>query len=92
MLPTDRRMPVISGSTSVEEGGALNLTCSVDSFPPSFVTWTKSGSVALFQNYEGSVTLFIRNATARHSGRYICTAQHLDTKATVYAHVTVTRE
>lgn len=92
MLPTDRKTPVISGSTSVEEGDALNLTCSVDSFPPSFVMWTKSGSVAPFQNDEGSATLFIRNAAARHSGCYICTAQHLDTKVMVSAHVTVTRE
>lgn len=83
---------MISGSTTVEEGDALNLTCGVDSFPPSFVGWTKSGSVAPFHIYEGSATLFVRGALEGHSGIYTCTAQHLDTKVTVSARVTVTRE
>lgn len=92
MSLADWRTPVITGSTSVEEGDALNLTCSVDSFPPSSVTWTKSGSTALLQSDEGSAALFIRDATARHSGCYICMAQHLNTKLAVTAHVTVTGE
>nr|XP_020516562.1 sialic acid-binding Ig-like lectin 10 isoform X2 [Labrus bergylta] len=31
----------ITGNTSVREGELLQLTCSVESFPPSLVTWTK---------------------------------------------------
>ncbi|TKS82408.1 Sialic acid-binding [Collichthys lucidus] len=31
----------ITGNTSVKEGETLNLNCSVESFPPSLVTWTK---------------------------------------------------
>uniref|UniRef100_A0A3Q1HPH1 Ig-like domain-containing protein n=1 Tax=Anabas testudineus TaxID=64144 RepID=A0A3Q1HPH1_ANATE len=32
----------ISGPTTVKPGDTLNLTCSVDSFPASSMTWTKS--------------------------------------------------
>ncbi|KAG8009882.1 Sialic acid-binding Ig-like lectin 5 [Nibea albiflora] len=31
----------ITGNTSMKEGETLNLTCSVESFPPSLVAWTK---------------------------------------------------
>lgn len=31
----------ITGNTIVKEGETLNLTCSVESFPPSLITWTK---------------------------------------------------
>lgn len=31
----------ITGNTTVMEGETLNLTCSVESFPPSVITWTR---------------------------------------------------
>ncbi|XP_049902719.1 sialic acid-binding Ig-like lectin 5 isoform X1 [Epinephelus moara] len=31
----------ITGNTSVKEGEALSLICSVESFPPALITWTK---------------------------------------------------
>lgn len=31
----------VSGTLNVNEGHALNLTCSLDSFPLSVLTWTK---------------------------------------------------
>nr|XP_033496957.1 uncharacterized protein LOC117266109 [Epinephelus lanceolatus] len=92
------RKLVITGDTTVEKGGALNLTCSVESFPPSHVTWTvrgsntnlQSGADSDLQKDTGSATLFISDVTAEHSGRYICTAQHLGTTVTTYADITVT--
>ncbi|KAM8735395.1 sialic acid-binding Ig-like lectin 10 isoform 2-T3 [Acanthopagrus schlegelii] len=90
--------PVITGDTTVEVGRALNLTCSVESFPPSHITWTKFGSKTDLRNEPntdrqdnaGSATLVIHSVTAEHSGQYICTAKHLETTVTVYADVTVT--
>lgn len=94
------RNPVITGKTTVVEGDALNLTCRVESFPPSRITWTKLGSDTNLnnepktdlQNNNGSATLLIPYVTAEHSGQYICRAQHLDTTMTVFAGVTVTCE
>ncbi|XP_037642100.1 myelin-associated glycoprotein-like isoform X1 [Sebastes umbrosus] len=68
----------ITGNTSVEEGETLNLTCSVDSFPPSLITWTKLGLNRNLNNDTGPATLVIPNVTAEHSGPYICTAKHLE--------------
>ncbi|XP_074508727.1 myelin-associated glycoprotein-like [Sebastes fasciatus] len=91
--------PVITGDTTVRKGDALNLTCSVDSVPPpSHITWTILGSNinlhngpdADLQNDTASNTLVIPNVTAEDSGRYICTAKHLDKTVTTYADVTVT--
>ncbi|XP_075962732.1 Schwann cell myelin protein-like [Anarhichas minor] len=92
------RKPLITGDTTVEEGDALNLTCRVESFPPSHITWTVLGSNTKLdngldtdlQNHTGSATLVIPNVTTEDSGRYICTAQHLDRTVTTYADVTVT--
>ncbi|XP_075962803.1 sialic acid-binding Ig-like lectin 16 [Anarhichas minor] len=93
------RKPLVTGDTTVEEGDALNLTCRVESFPPSHITWTVLGSNTKLdngldtdlQNHTGSATLVIPNVTTEDSGRYICTAQHLDRTVTTYADVTVTR-
>uniref|UniRef100_A0A671Y5M8 Sialic acid-binding Ig-like lectin 5 n=1 Tax=Sparus aurata TaxID=8175 RepID=A0A671Y5M8_SPAAU len=90
--------PVITGNTTVAVGRALNLTCSVESFPPSHIIWTKLGSTTDLHNEPntdlqddaGSATLVIHNVTAEHSGRYICTAKHLETTVTVFADVIVT--
>ncbi|KAG7216817.1 hypothetical protein INR49_001471 [Caranx melampygus] len=87
----------ITGNTSVQVGDVLNLTCSLDSFPPSLITWTKlsfsknlKDEIELPSNCTGSATLTISNVTAEDSGQYVCTAKHLDMTVTVYANVTVT--
>ncbi|XP_068426499.1 sialic acid-binding Ig-like lectin 5 [Clinocottus analis] len=89
------KKPVVTGHTTVQEGDALSLTCSVESFPPSHITWTVLG----FNNTKldsgpkkdsGSATLVLHNVTTEASGRYICTAQHLGKTVTTYADVTVT--
>lgn len=91
---------MIIGNTSLEEGDLLNLTCRVESFPLSRVTWTKLGSSVNLnsemnsgrQSNEVSATLLIRNVMAEHSGWYTCEAQYINTTVTVMANVTVTRE
>ncbi|XP_078108456.1 myelin-associated glycoprotein-like isoform X2 [Sander vitreus] len=88
----------ITGKTTVKEGDALNLTCNVESVPPSHVMWTEvpsnenpnNGADTHLQNNTGSATLVIPNVTAEHTGQYICTAKHLDTTLTMHAKVTVT--
>ncbi|XP_013770800.1 vascular cell adhesion protein 1-like isoform X2 [Pundamilia nyererei] len=93
-----RRKPQIIGNTTVKEGDILNLTCSVQSFPPSLIMWKKLNSTTILQNRTytvltsdtGSATLVIQNVTTEHSGQYICTATHLDTTMTSYVNVAVT--
>ncbi|GLD53071.1 sialic acid-binding Ig-like lectin 14 [Lates japonicus] len=76
----------ISGNTAVKMGGALNLTCSVDSLPASDITWTKSGSDKNLsekdeteaQKHSGSASLIIHNMSAGDFGQYSCTAKHLN--------------
>ncbi|XP_033957394.1 sialic acid-binding Ig-like lectin 11 [Pseudochaenichthys georgianus] len=92
------RETLITGDTTVKDGDSLNLTCSVESFPPSLITWTKpgfntnlnNGPDAYLQSNDGSATLVIPNVTTEYSGQYSCTVQHLDTTVTMYADVTVT--
>ncbi|KAK5862004.1 hypothetical protein PBY51_017437 [Eleginops maclovinus] len=92
------RETLITGDTTVKEGASLNLTCSVESFPPSHITWAKpgfntnlyNGPESNLQSDNGPVTLLIPNVTSGYSGQYICTAQHLNTTVTTYADVTVT--
>ncbi|XP_063340964.1 sialic acid-binding Ig-like lectin 14 [Pelmatolapia mariae] len=80
----------IIGNTTVKEGDVLNLTCSVESFPPSVIVWSKCGSNTKLHNDTGSAILVVRNVTSEHSGQYICTVKHLDTAVTSYVDVTVT--
>ncbi|CAJ1062798.1 uncharacterized protein LOC119005726 [Xyrichtys novacula] len=68
--------PVITGNTTVKEGDDLNLSCSVDSFPPSIITWTKLNSNKSLNNDTRSADLFILNMTKEDFGKYICTATH----------------
>lgn len=90
------RQPVITGNTMIEKGDSLNLTCSMESFPPPRITWSKHGSNTNLhhesktdlENHE-SATLVIHSATLEHSGQYICTAEHLDTTVTTFADVSV---
>uniref|UniRef100_UPI0037E99606 sialic acid-binding Ig-like lectin 11 n=1 Tax=Semicossyphus pulcher TaxID=241346 RepID=UPI0037E99606 len=84
------KKPVITGNTTLGKADTLNLTCSVESFPPSYITWTSHGSNTDLQNNTGSATLVISNVKADHSGRYICTAKHLDRTVTAFADVAVT--
>ncbi|XP_028280624.1 sialic acid-binding Ig-like lectin 10 isoform X2 [Parambassis ranga] len=84
------RKPQISGSTAVNEGDVLSLTCSAESFPPSVIMWTKLSSNTTLHNGIGSASLVIPNVTAEHSGQYICTANHLNTTLTERVTVTVT--
>uniref|UniRef100_A0A3Q0QWQ6 B-cell receptor CD22 n=1 Tax=Amphilophus citrinellus TaxID=61819 RepID=A0A3Q0QWQ6_AMPCI len=87
-----------SSVSTVLEGDALNLTCSVESFPPSLIVWKKlssntnlhNGTHTDLHNDTGSATLVIHNVTAEDSGEYICTAKYLDTTVTLYVNVTVT--
>ncbi|XP_029959521.1 sialic acid-binding Ig-like lectin 11 isoform X2 [Salarias fasciatus] len=85
-----RRNPQMAGSTAVNDGDVLNLTCSADSFPPSLIIWTKLGFNTTLQTDSGSASLVIPNVTAEDSGQYVCTAVYLDSAATEYADVTVT--
>ena len=94
------KKPGITGDAIVKEGDTLNLTCSVESFPPSLISWTKlglnttlqNGIDADLQNNTGLSTLIIPDVTAEHSGRYICTAKHVDSTTTTYVDITVSRK
>uniref|UniRef100_A0A3Q2G7I6 Ig-like domain-containing protein n=1 Tax=Cyprinodon variegatus TaxID=28743 RepID=A0A3Q2G7I6_CYPVA len=80
---TDIRKPQIYGRTTVMEGDDLNLACSVDSFPPSVIRWTKSGT----ETDLGNVYFSIINVTTEEARRYICTATNQNnnlTKEVVY--------
>ncbi|KAM3613616.1 uncharacterized protein V6R79_002449 [Siganus canaliculatus] len=88
--------PLITGETTVREGHTLNLTCSVKSFPPSRIMWTRLGSNSNplshddLQNHTGSATLVVHNTTREDSAQYVCTAEHQDKTVTLSADVTVT--
>uniref|UniRef100_A0A3B3TYW5 Ig-like domain-containing protein n=1 Tax=Poecilia latipinna TaxID=48699 RepID=A0A3B3TYW5_9TELE len=82
----------ISGRATVREGDDLNLTCSVDSFPPTVIGWSKSTKQAEHQSHnltkvhgrheichQDTSTIFlfsITNVTAKDAGLYICTAKY----------------
>ncbi|XP_054477345.1 sialic acid-binding Ig-like lectin 10 [Anoplopoma fimbria] len=91
------KKPVITGMTTIKEGDALHLTCSVESSPPSVITWTKLGSnknlqsenTSVLKNNTGTATLIILNVTAEYSGEYICTAKHQNITLTTPAEVNV---
>uniref|UniRef100_A0A8C6LV04 Ig-like domain-containing protein n=1 Tax=Nothobranchius furzeri TaxID=105023 RepID=A0A8C6LV04_NOTFU len=73
---TDQRSLRISGETAVVEGQVLNLTCSIDSWPLSFITWTKPGFSS--KNGTGAAALVIYNVTAVNGGLHVCTAEYLN--------------
>ncbi|XP_019219899.1 sialic acid-binding Ig-like lectin 10 isoform X4 [Oreochromis niloticus] len=83
------RTPQIIGNTIIKEGDVLNLTCSVESFPPSLIMWSKLGSDITLHNDTGSATLSIINATTGHSGQYICTAKHMNNTLQENINITV---
>uniref|UniRef100_I3JKQ4 Ig-like domain-containing protein n=1 Tax=Oreochromis niloticus TaxID=8128 RepID=I3JKQ4_ORENI len=82
--------PQIIGNKTVKEGDDLNLTCSIESFPPALTVWKKLGSYVNLHNDTGSATLVIYNVTTEHSGQYICAAKYLNTTVTSEVNVTVT--
>ena len=49
----------VTGNTSVIEGESLNLTCSVESFPPSLITWTKLSE----RNLQNGTEINLQNKT-----------------------------
>ncbi|XP_043972317.1 basement membrane-specific heparan sulfate proteoglycan core protein-like isoform X2 [Gambusia affinis] len=74
------KTPTISGKTTIKQGEGLNLTCTVDSFPLSVITWSKRGINQTLNNETkyGTSTLVIHNVTEQHSGQYVCHANHLN--------------
>ncbi|XP_047217559.1 sialic acid-binding Ig-like lectin 5 isoform X2 [Girardinichthys multiradiatus] len=93
---TYTRLPKIIGNPNIKEGDVLNLTCIVDSFPPSLITWTThSASInphnrTSFLNSTGSATLVILNMTVEDSAEYVCTATHMNNTVTEYVDIKVT--
>eukprot|EP00063_Salmo_salar_P081213 XP_014056048.1 PREDICTED: sialic acid-binding Ig-like lectin 5 isoform X3 [Salmo salar] len=81
--------PQITGNKMVKEDGTLDLTCSVDSYPPSDITWSKNGTSAPLQNYTENATLTISNVTREHAGEYVCTVHHHNRTMTASTIVTV---
>ncbi|XP_013856278.1 sialic acid-binding Ig-like lectin 5, partial [Austrofundulus limnaeus] len=85
-----RKLQII-GNTTVPKGSDLSLTCSVESFPPAVIMWSKpSAHRTHLLNNTGSASLVISNATAEDSGQYTCTATYLNQKETAQVDVTVT--
>uniref|UniRef100_A0A3B3TY62 Ig-like domain-containing protein n=1 Tax=Poecilia latipinna TaxID=48699 RepID=A0A3B3TY62_9TELE len=82
----------VVGKNPEREGDDLNLTCSVDSFPPTVIGWSKSTKQAEHQSHnltkvhgrheichQDTSTIFlfsITNVTAKDAGLYICTAKY----------------
>lgn len=93
---TYTRRPQVIGNQIIKKGGVLNLTCSVDSFPPSFAMWTKNvtginpNNRTSFSNSTGSATVVISNMTVEDSGRYVCTATYMNNTVTEYVDIEVT--
>lgn len=90
----------MSDERSVEEGNSLNVTCWVESYPLSHITWTKSGSGTELsykvntdiQSNKKSALLMIHDATAEDSGKYICTAEFLGASVSISTDIIVHSE
>ncbi len=52
----------ITGNNRVKEGETLNLSCSVESFPPSLITWSKSSDKYVQNGTETN----LKNDTSTH--------------------------
>lgn len=90
----------MSDERSVEEGNSLNVTCWVESYPLSHITWTKSGSGTELsyevntdiQSNKKSALLTIHDATPEDSGKYICTVEFLEASVSISTDIIVTSE
>lgn len=88
----------MSEERTVEKGNSLNVTCWVESYPLSHITWAKSGSDTELsyevnidiQNNKKSALLVIQGATTEDSGKYICTAEILENSVSISADIMVT--
>ncbi|XP_008288772.1 sialic acid-binding Ig-like lectin 5 [Stegastes partitus] len=91
------KKPEITGTRTVKEGDALNLTCTADSFPPAVVTWTKHGAnKSLINDTEpdlnngtGTSALIIQNVTTEDSGQFVCTAKQTNNSLIEKVEITV---
>ncbi|XP_041842842.1 hemicentin-1-like isoform X2 [Melanotaenia boesemani] len=83
------KRPEITGKRDVTEGNVLNLTCTADSWPPSYITWSKLGFNFTLNNGTGAASLVIYNVTADDSGQYICSANRPNKILTQDVNVTV---
>uniref|UniRef100_A0A8C6SRQ0 Ig-like domain-containing protein n=1 Tax=Neogobius melanostomus TaxID=47308 RepID=A0A8C6SRQ0_9GOBI len=81
-----------------DEGDSLNVTCSVDSFPPSRLMWFGPNKTRLnvsettessSQTDLGSASLLIHNVTQAQSGQYMCEGLHLNSSQTTDVHISV---
>ncbi|KAM4567487.1 sialic acid-binding Ig-like lectin 14 [Fundulus diaphanus] len=96
IIVTYQRRPQVDGNPTVKEGDVLNLTCSVDSFPPSSIKWTKHSPIlipkkrTILSNSTGSANLVIFNMMVEDSARYICTATYINKTVTEYVDIEVT--
>ncbi|XP_051812411.1 sialic acid-binding Ig-like lectin 14 isoform X4 [Acanthochromis polyacanthus] len=79
----------ISGNRNLKKGETLNLTCSVESFPPSFVAWTKRNCMGSLIRNRRSSTLVIPDVRAEHSGQYVCEAMYMERPLLSYVNITV---
>ncbi|XP_015228339.1 PREDICTED: basement membrane-specific heparan sulfate proteoglycan core protein-like [Cyprinodon variegatus] len=84
-----QKRPKITGESTVTEGHDLNLTCSVDSWPLSFITWTKHGLRTALENGTGAARLIMSNVTVESSGLYICSAKHQNVTVTEEVYIKV---
>uniref|UniRef100_A0AAX7UJ74 Ig-like domain-containing protein n=1 Tax=Astatotilapia calliptera TaxID=8154 RepID=A0AAX7UJ74_ASTCA len=75
---TDLKEVKIRGVTRVKEHESLNLTCSVESFPLSLIRWSRLSSDTNLKSDSRSATFIILNATTKHAGQYVCTAQYMN--------------
>ncbi|XP_035991112.1 hemicentin-1 [Fundulus heteroclitus] len=91
--PTEEsvKTPTVAGESTIRRDGSLNLNCTGGSFPSFFITWTKQGinKTPKSQIGTGTSTLVIHNVTKEHSGRYICSATHMNKTLVQDINVTV---
>ncbi|KAI9999929.1 hypothetical protein NQD34_011772 [Periophthalmus magnuspinnatus] len=88
----------VSGNSAVQEGDTLNVTCRVDSFPPSQVLWYGPNTTSLNvsestersrQTDLGSASLLLYNVTQAQSGQYLCEAVHVSSTQTRLINISV---
>ncbi|XP_071081352.1 neural cell adhesion molecule 1-like [Haliotis cracherodii] len=78
----------VSANYTIPGGANATLVCSVDGFPPPFITWRKDGAIIKEENLtdryglrqpptDGFISVFdVINAGREDSGTYVCTAHN----------------